>query len=418
MRIYLFLVYFFFIVLSLFLIPSRSETCEKGDSRSHRYLLYDVNPGEGFNLRRDVFVRIANLARRLSEMDNWILVLPPWGRLYHWKHTHRGEYFPWHSFFDIKSLSKWTPVIEFEDYLKAEGPKIQEVYMLQHYVEGWTGEWVVKYDRRPCLEEHNFREDSDGSWHGTAWGTNIRVGNFSCLSIQGEASTLIPLITQKDETRTVLITRAETVLHDEYGGRRYWAARRSMRFAKHLLSEAARFRAEYLHSDDVSDKTEVTDDWRDFKPKHGTAVGGPYLSVHLRRRDFIYARGDEIPSLKKAAKQMKELLQAKELQDVYIATDAPLEEYVELEELMKPYNVHRYDPSPEFFDQWGDGGVAIIDQIICAHARYFTGSYESTFSFRIQEEREIMGFPVETTFNRLCGKKAKCEQPAKWKIVY
>nr|XP_027232330.1 GDP-fucose protein O-fucosyltransferase 2-like [Penaeus vannamei] len=376
-NVYLFLVYVFFIVLSHFLAPSRSETCEKGDSRSQRYLLYDVNPGEGFNLRRDVYVRIANLARRLSEMDNWILVLPPWGRLYHWKNT-RGEYFPWRSFFDIKSLSKWTPVIEFEDYLK----------------------------------------ENDGSWHGTAWGTNIKVGKFSCLSIQGEASTLIPLITQKDEIRTILITRAETVLHDEYGGKRYWAARRSMRFANHLMSEAARFRAEYLHSDDINDKTVVTDDWRDFKPKHGAALGGPYLSVHLRRRDFIYARGDEIPSLKKAAQQMKALLKAQELQDVYIATDAPLEEYVELEDLMKPYKVHRYKPSPEFFDQWGDGGIAIIDQIICAHARYFTGSYESTFSFRIQEEREIMGFPVETTFNRLCGKKAKCEQPAKWKIVF
>ncbi|XP_042886452.1 GDP-fucose protein O-fucosyltransferase 2-like isoform X1 [Penaeus japonicus] len=321
----LFLLYTIFIVFSLSLTPSKSETCEKGDSRSQRYLLYDVNPGEGFNLRRDVYVRIANLARRLSEADNWVLVLPPWGRLYHWKNARHGEYYPWGSFFDIKSLSKWTPVIEFEDYIKAEGPKIQEAYMLQHYVEGWNGEWVVKYDVRPCLEQHSFRQNSDGSWQGTAWGTNIRVGNFSCLSIQGEASTLVPLITQKDEIRSILVTRAETVLHDEYGGKRYWAARRSMRFAEHLRLEAAKFRAEFLRSDDVSDKTEVTDDWRDFKPKRGTAIGGPYLSVHLRRRDFIYARGNEIPSLKKAAKQLKALLEAKELQDVYIATDAPLE---------------------------------------------------------------------------------------------
>lgn len=50
--------------------------------------------------------------------------------------------------------------------------------------------------------------------------------------------------------------------------------------------------------------------------------------------------------------------------------------------------------------------------------RYFMGTHESTFSFRIQEEREIMGFLVETTFNRLCGKNPKCEQPAKWKISY
>ena len=34
--------------------------------------------------------------------------------------------------------------------------------------------------------------------------------------------------------------------------------------------------------------------------------------------------------------------------------------------------------------------------------RFFIGSLESTFSFRIQEEREILGFPVEQTFSILC----------------
>lgn len=34
--------------------------------------------------------------------------------------------------------------------------------------------------------------------------------------------------------------------------------------------------------------------------------------------------------------------------------------------------------------------------------RYFLGSTDSTFSFRIQEEREILGFPTEKTFEILC----------------
>ena len=33
-----------------------------------RYILYDVNPGEGFNLRRDVFMRMAVLVKKLNEM--------------------------------------------------------------------------------------------------------------------------------------------------------------------------------------------------------------------------------------------------------------------------------------------------------------------------------------------------------------
>ena len=71
------------------------------------------------------------------------------------------------------------------------------------------------------------------------------------------------------------------------------------------------------------------------------------------------------------------------------------------------------------YEKYGDGGVAIIEQIICSHAQYFLGTHESTFSFRIQEEREIIGFPAETTFNRLCGDgNYECTKPSIWKIVY
>jgi hypothetical protein len=45
-----------------------------------RYLLYTVNPGEGFNLGRDVFLRVGALMDKLTteSTDNWTLVLPPW----------------------------------------------------------------------------------------------------------------------------------------------------------------------------------------------------------------------------------------------------------------------------------------------------------------------------------------------------
>lgn len=396
------------------------DSCERGDQKIKRYLLYDVNPGEGFNLRRDVYIRIANLVRKLIKVDNWVLVLPPWGNLYHWQNVQYGLYAPWKNFFDVASLNKWIPVIEFDDYLKAEGSKVGSAYILQHYAEGWTGRWEEKYDKKPCIQKHNFhhRVGLDGSWFGQTWGTEIQVQNFTCLSIQGQASTLLPLIKQDLKSRSILIGRAETILHDEYGGKWYWAARQSMRFANHLQEEATRFRKNQLDSDDVHDKTEVKEDWRDSKIKRGAAVGGPYISVHLRRKDFIRARGDEVPTLKRAAQQIKNLLKKENLTTAFIATDAPTEEFQDLTTLLSGYKVVRYEPHPDFFQLWNDGGIAIVDQIICSHARYFIGSYESTFSFRIQEEREILGFHENTTFNRLCGKKASCEQPAKWRIVY
>lgn len=96
-------------------------------------------------------------------------------------------------------------------------------------------------------------------------------------------------------------------------------------------------------------------------------------------------------------------------------------EFLELEHLLQPeFEVYRYTPDEETFLKHQAGGVAIIDQIICSYARFFIGTHESTFSFRIQEEREIMGFPAKTTFNRLCGDNVNypCEKPSVWKIVY
>ena len=46
---------------------------------------------------------------------------------------------------------------------------------------------------------------------------------------------------------------------------------------------------------------------------------------------------------------------------------------------------------------------------------WFIGTHQSTFSFRIHEDREILGFSSETTFNRFCpdAQIDECEQPAK-----
>lgn len=89
------------------------------------------------------------------------------------------------------------------------------------------------------------------------------------------------------------------------------------------------------------------------------------------------------------------------------------------DEIGNNYKVFRYTPTESVSKEYGDGGVAIIDQIVCSYARYFTGTHESTFSFRIQEEREILGFPVHMTFNRLCGDEEEdCQPPSAWKIVY
>jgi len=84
-----------------------------------RYLLYEVNPAEGFNFQRDVYMRIANLVKVLNDdlRSYWTLVLPPWCRLHHWRSNVTQQQIPWATFFDIDSLSHHVPVMEFVEFL-------------------------------------------------------------------------------------------------------------------------------------------------------------------------------------------------------------------------------------------------------------------------------------------------------------
>ncbi|KAF0289220.1 GDP-fucose protein O-fucosyltransferase 2 [Amphibalanus amphitrite] len=392
--------------------------CEKQDTSSSvykRYLLYDVNPGEGFNLRRDVYMRVAVAVARLR---GWTLVLPPWGPLYHWQATN-GEYetgIPWARFFDVASLNRYVPVMEFDDFVKESGARVDAVLHLQNYAEGWRdGHFDEKWHVRPCLSQARFSRSGD-VFSAQMWShVTLQAANYSCVSIQGTSSTLAEMCAAQPH-RSILVDRAETVLHHHYGGRQFWSARRSMRFARHLVEEAAALRRDLLASEDEEDGTRYTDDWRDMKVKAGSARGGPYLAVHLRRRDFVSGRPRSVPSLETAARAISATLRELGLETVYLATDAPDREVGRLRELLEPFRLVR---PPRRRDLLA-GEEAIIDQIVCSHARHFIGSYESTFSFRIQEEREILGFSAESTFNRLCGDRegASCEQPTRWRIVY
>ena len=90
-----------------------------------RYLLYDVNPPEGFNLRRDVYIRVASLLKTLLKTEEWVLVLPPWGRLYHWQSPDIHQVrIPWSDFFDLPSLNRNIPVVEYEQFIAGEAAEV------------------------------------------------------------------------------------------------------------------------------------------------------------------------------------------------------------------------------------------------------------------------------------------------------
>jgi peptide-O-fucosyltransferase len=238
-----------------------NEQCTKDScsslTSSTYYFLYDVNHGEGFNLRRDVYVRMANLVNTLRERtspeSNWILVLPPWGPLYHWfSHDLPRTQLPWSLFFDVTSLARFVPVIEFEEFLRLSSSTsvitIPYVYTLQHFSEGWGEKFEEKLEIRKCNDEPMYEKRYDNYYYGWFFGyeDRVRAKQFQCLSAQGFVTVLtdylLKNITWSQDTdkeplvNSVMFDRAETLLHVDYGGYNYWRARRSMRYAKRLIN--------------------------------------------------------------------------------------------------------------------------------------------------------------------------------------
>ncbi|KAI6235337.1 GDP-fucose protein O-fucosyltransferase 2 [Aphelenchoides besseyi] len=406
-------------VVQLFLICMLSLIAD-AQAEDKRYLIYGVNPGEGFNLRRDVYLRIANTVRELRQKgNNYTLVLPPWYGLPHWKRS-GSRVHKWSEFFDLRSMNRFVPVVEFEDFASENTNQVDSVLYLQHYAEGWDGgNYELKYDLRPCIEaEHYYERTKNDQWKSVMASLSTAVFNrLRCLSIQGESNTLsTAIIDLEKDSRSVLVDRVETILHDHFGDKFYWQARRSMRYNKQLISIANSFRKDVLNSDDEKDKTTLTARWEDQKPKVGSAIGGNFLCVHWRRRDFVYAHEDDVPSIEGTAQQITRLLKEHKLSTVFVSTDAIENEFRSLNEILSESGIQvaRFRNT-----SLSDGAASIVDQWICSHARYFIGTHVSTFSYRIHEDREILGFQPSTTFNSLCADlKKECEQPAKWTITY
>jgi hypothetical protein len=107
--------------------------------RISRYVLLKFNPGEGFNLRVDVLVRVLLTMKHLQELETadagsggaTALVLLPWPHMHHWRGASRdrimrlqhevydGEV-QWQRFFDLDAIRAYgVPIVEYSEYVAA-----------------------------------------------------------------------------------------------------------------------------------------------------------------------------------------------------------------------------------------------------------------------------------------------------------
>lgn len=336
----LFFCYFFCVAVSTTLRP---KICTKTDlfysvhhsllcnhiSDTKVFLLYDINPGEGFNLRRDVYIRLAvfmKFLRQQSGFEKSYLVLPPFRRLYHWKsHDVDQSLVFWNHFFDLPSLKRYAPVLDVWEYFDAikklsHAQRIQLNYglTLHHYENMFeNGKFVDRFEvtnTKPARTVDAI----------------FGYGNLTCKTqrtvlYQGSVKMLHRLIDQLKPKFyqphfSILLNHAEILLHDVWGNAEFWRARRSMRFSKSLTAIADEFRLARFNSTNENDEVERPKDWQNEKP-HRSAVGGDYLCAHIRRSDFVVGHEKTTPTLRSVANQIKVRLKELNLSKIFISSD-------------------------------------------------------------------------------------------------
>lgn len=181
------------------------------------FLFYDVNAFEGFNLRRDVYIRMAvfiRALRRIAGYENAILVLPPFHHLYHWQlvqspnESGRDEIVFWTFFFDLPSLRRFTAVIDLWQYFDlmrscfghhARTPhRLDRVLKLKHFESMFSsGKFEERFEvLDDCSEadKRSVRQQFIGLY------TNFTISKAHCVEFQGSAILLADLLKKYPKT--------------------------------------------------------------------------------------------------------------------------------------------------------------------------------------------------------------------------
>lgn len=175
-----------------------------------------------------------------------------------------------------------------------EGSTIDSVIYLQRYAEGWQdGKFEEKFDYRDCIDAPRYRKDPSSSSGGdggsnvlyTGWFweySEMRARDFNCMSLQGSAGIIRDFLVEL-KAKSVMLDRGETLLHDWFGDDNYWAVRRSMRFAEHLVAVANEFRRAALGgSSDEQDGTLMADKWEDSQVCPRRILNVHIITRHMR----------------------------------------------------------------------------------------------------------------------------------------
>lgn len=227
-----------------------------------------------------------------------------------------------------------------------------------------------------------LRVGSDGQ--GKLFGSSISVRRILCWEGRVDVVQFVGMLQKslRHDDRTVLIHYIDHIdwVKAEHFFRRKWELTPHMHFAPQLWQKA-----------------------KGLRKKVFGAQSGQHVAVHIRRgnRNTIWPNpltGE--PKIPLAALQLQLLhqLNTTGATTLFVASDlADSDE--EMQQLRRTLPVVRLSDLPGLHQSTLPSELAIFDQIMCIESAHFIGSFGSTFSQVVWEERALSGYSAASTFN-------------------
>ncbi|KAH8740409.1 hypothetical protein FG386_002921 [Cryptosporidium ryanae] len=384
------------------------------------WVLYDVKNGEGFYLQRSVFDRTALLTAILNQnilehaISNTVsLVLYPFCNVSHWSYE-KNRRLPWSLFYNIKQ----NQVLIFEyDILKLlignKEFKVDLIGLNFDYknnnkekdtsIEFFNEEEILnnRFNNSKCDLGKFFKgEKPIYSGHCEYIQTNnVYCFNYYKLMRPKEISdTIYELFTLRKNDKKLFLFL--------------------LKHADNILVPWPWELDQFGIIDTLQHSNYIIKKYKNYILKNKLFfTGDPYLSLHLRRNDFVIIRRNEIPSFRQVLERSLQLSRELGINRILISTDGNKEEKSKLMTMFKSSGLilHIIDANYEK----EDGIISAISQIVLLNGEYFIGTKESRFSLSVSwectlRERYKKKIGMNYNFNRcneyFCENQSICRE--------
>ena len=359
----------------LILIGIGAVICTSEKDCDERYIYY--SPSAWFNNQRRTFSNFLWIAKQ----TNRTLVLPGFVVRVAIKGQQPHKVIPFKKFFDMSALKAYgVPLVSFDEFKRCSGLKI---------------------DRGFC---------GRGSWYDQNTGKNLMT-----------AGTLVPTWLNKTTVVSDVFRRENLEVQNVWfhGQNIHWVPQVHLLEQEPVKSAAVIFFQQSNLFPKMITPRFSTADWTDLRSRFlfskelveeaeramnqmGLSPGN-YVSVHWRRGDFRTAKKHSVnqhnpANVAIAVKNIVKKVNVTLKFPVFLATDNKSEEELnEFAAYLNSVKILRYEPPKNGNRFKLNAYKAVIEQIICAKARGFTGMEESSFTWTIIEERKLQGLNPETS---------------------